>query len=117
MRPNRNTIAREFGSWHRALEAAGLADRAAASPATVAARHNGGTEARAKRRDVKRQRVISAVLRFAREHGRPPRAIEFFRWQLDSAADAPCQRTVYSLFPGGWADVLERARQAAGATV
>jgi Homing endonuclease associated repeat len=115
--PARNTIAREFGSWHRALEAAGLSDRAAASAATVAARHSGGIEARAARRDAQREQVIAWVLRFEREHGRLPRAMEFFRWRLDSAVDAPSQRTVYHLFPGGWAEVLERVRQAAGATV
>ena len=115
--PNRNTIAREFGSWHRALEAAGLSDRAAASAATVAARRSAGSEGRAARRDAKRERVISEVLRFEGEHGRLPRAIEFFRWRLDSAVDAPSQRTGYHLFSGGWAEVLERARQVAGATV
>ena len=115
--PARNTIARQFGSWHRALEAAGLSDRAAASAATVAARHSGRTERRATRRAAQREQVIVWVLRFEREHGRLPRAMEFFRRRLESAVDAPSQATVYRSFPGGWADVLERARQVAGATV
>jgi hypothetical protein len=115
--PARNTIAKEFGSWHRALAAVGLADRAATSAATVQARQRGGAEHRAARREEQRMRVIAAVHRFEREHGRLPRAVEFFRWRLDAAVDAPSQGTVYQEFRGGWAEVLERARQAAGATV
>lgn len=109
--PTRNTIAREFGSWYRALEIAGLADRAAASVATVAARNSGGAEHRAAHREAQRERVIAAVLRFEREHGRFPRAMEFFRWRVESAVDAPTQGPVYRLFPGGWADVVEGARR------
>jgi hypothetical protein len=36
--PARNTVARQFGTWHGALEAAGLAARAAATPDRFAAR-------------------------------------------------------------------------------
>src|SRR5207253_2747372 len=36
--PARNTVARHFGSWHAALEAAGLAHRAAAAPERFANR-------------------------------------------------------------------------------
>jgi hypothetical protein len=115
--PTRNTIAREFGSWYRALEAAGLSDRAAATVATVAAQHSGGAARRAARREAQRERVISALLRFERDYGRLPGATEFFRWRFDNAIDAPSQGHVYRLFAGGWADVLERARQVAGATV
>ena len=44
--PTRNTIVRHFGTWYGALAAAGLEARAAASPATVAARHRSGVERR-----------------------------------------------------------------------
>jgi hypothetical protein len=115
--PTRNTIVREFGSWHRALAAAGLGDRAATSAETVAARQRGGAERRAARQEEQRTRVISAVLRFQRENGRLPRAVEFFRWRYEVGVDVPTQGPVYRLFPGGWAEVLERARQVAGATV
>jgi hypothetical protein len=40
------------------------------------------------------------------EHGRQPRAIEFFRWRLAAAPETPTQATVYNLFPGGWNAVL-----------
>jgi Homing endonuclease associated repeat len=107
--PTRDTIVRQFGSWHQALAAAGLDDRAARAP-----RPAGGEERRAARRVEQRARVVAAVRRFERERGRWPRALEFFKWRLESEVDAPTQGTVYRLFPGGWAEVL---RQVAGATV
>jgi len=57
------------------------------------------------------------VRRFEREHGRLPRALEFFRWRYERAIEAPSQGSVYRLFPGGWAEVLDETRQEAGATV
>jgi hypothetical protein len=33
--------------------------------------------------------------------------MEYFRWRLASDPDTPTQATVYTLFPGGWAAVLE----------
>ena len=110
--PVRNAVVRQFGSWHQALAAAGLGDRAARAP-----RPAGGRERRRRERDAQRARVVAAVRRFEREHGRLPRALEFFRWRLESSIDAPSQGTVYRLFPGGWAEVLGRAGQVAGATV
>jgi HNH endonuclease len=102
--PGRNTIVRQFGSWHAALEAAGLGDRIARAP-----RRAGGDARRAALREQQRALVVAAVQRFAREHGRWPRALEFFRWRLEAAVDAPPQATVYNRFPGGWAEVLEAA--------
>jgi hypothetical protein len=57
--------------------------------------------------------VIAAVRRFASEHGRLPRALEFFRWRYEGRIDAPTQATVYNLFPGGWNEVLGEFRRAA----
>jgi hypothetical protein len=102
--PHRNTIVRTFGSWQGALEAAGLGHRLAQAPRRI-----GGEEARAARREQQRARVVTAVRRFEREHGRWPRALEFFRWRLNMVVDAPTQATVYYLFPGGWSEVLEAA--------
>jgi hypothetical protein len=61
------------------------------------------------RREQQRARVIAAVRRFEREHGRLPRALEFFRWRLSTPVDAPTQGTVYKLFPGGWSEVIQAA--------
>jgi hypothetical protein len=99
--PGRNTIVGQFGSWHAALEAAGLADRIARAPRPI-----GGEAGRAARRVQQRERVIAAVRVFESEHGHRPRALEFFRWRYAHAVDAPTQGTVYNLFPGGWAEVL-----------
>jgi len=74
-------------------------------------------DARAARRELQRARVIAAVRRFECEHGRLPRALEFFRWRYEQAIDAPTQATVYKLFPDGFPEVLAEARQLAGATV
>jgi hypothetical protein len=99
--PDRNTIVRQFGSWQGALDAAGFGDRLARAPRPI-----GGEAGRAARREQQRQRVIAAVQTFRREHGRLPRAMEFFRWRYEGAVDAPTQATVYKLFPGGWPEVL-----------
>jgi hypothetical protein len=111
--PTRSTITRQPGSWHGALAAAGVADRAAVSPEVVDARRRAGELRRHARQRAQRERVVDAVRRFAGEYGRFPRALEFVRWRLESVVDAPTQGTVYRLFPGGWAEVL----QVAGATV
>ena len=110
--PTRNTIVRHFGGWHAALAAAGLGDRVARAP-----RRTGGDARREARRRAQRERVLDAVRRFERECGRLPRAMEFFRWRIERAVDAPTQGTVYRLFPGGWDEVLQGARQVAGAVV
>jgi hypothetical protein len=102
--PGRNTVARAFGTWHAAMEAAGLIDRAART-----AKRAGGEARRAEDRRVKRERVVTAVRRFEAEHERMPRAIEFFKWRFAHAPDTPSQAAVYKLFPGGWQAVLNAA--------
>ena len=106
--PARSTVVRQFGSWHGALLAAGLGDRVAR-----ARRRVGGEAGRAARRERQRARVIGAVRTFEREFGRLPRALEFFRWRYEREIDAPTQATVYYVFPGGWSEVLDGARQLA----
>jgi len=103
--PTRSTIARVFGSWHAALAAAGVADRAARAP-----RRNGGTVARQERQRAQRERVLSTVRAFESIHGRLPQAREFFKWRLAAAPDTPSQATIYHLFPGGWQAVLAACR-------
>ena len=101
--PARNTVARRFGSWHAALEAAGLADRAASTPERYANRSRATLDAR---RFEQRERVLSSVRRFVAEVGHVPRAMEYFRWRLGGDPDTPTQATIYNLFPGGWSAVL-----------
>jgi hypothetical protein len=103
--PARNTIARAFGNWHAAMVAAGLADRVAREP-----RRTGVTVARQRHRDAQRARVVAAARTFEAEHGRLPRAMEFFKWRFAAAPDTPSQAAVYKLFPGGWQAVLDAAR-------
>lgn len=100
--PARNTVVRQFGSWHRALAAAGLADRVARPPRPV-----GGAARRERRRQEQRERVVEAVGRCARQLGRIPKAMEFFRWRREFAPDTPTQGTVYRLFDGGWSEIQE----------
>lgn len=110
--PTRNTITTSFGSWYAAMEAAGLADRAARR----GVRRIGGEERRRAQRVAQRARVVEAVRRFEAERGRLPRAVEFFRWRFEGAPDSPTQATVYNLFPGGWAEVLDVCRAGYGLT-
>ena len=105
--PTRNTIVRWFGSWDAALRAAGLADRAASSPAVRAARRAGGAAERAARTEAQRERVLATLRYGINIHGSVPTAMQFFRWRLVGAPATPTQATVYRLFPGGWAAVLE----------
>jgi hypothetical protein len=100
--PTRNTVARQFGSWYAAMEAAGLAERAARRRPTV---RRGDAKARAGAID-RRAQLIVAVRQFESEHGHVPSATEFFRWRRASCPTAPSQATVYRLFPGGWDAVL-----------
>ena len=111
--PHRNTLARRFGSWAAALEAAGLGERAASTPALREARLVGGAEARAARAEAQRERVLATLRYGVTVHGSLPTAMQFFRWRLVEAPATPSQGTVYKLFPGGWSAVLEAYESAA----
>ena len=106
--PARNTVARHFGGWRAALEAAGFGERAAASAERFANRSRTTHDAQ---RERQRRRVLEVVQRCAADVGRTPRAMEFFRWRLANEPDTPTQATVYKLFPGGWPVVLEALAQ------
>jgi hypothetical protein len=99
--PHRNTIARLFGSWAAAMEAAGLGDQVARRDL----RPKDRTWAEERLRETRRV-VLAAVERCAAELGRTPAAMEFFRWRLANAPGSPTQATVYRAFPGGWKSVL-----------
>ena len=66
----------------------------------------------------------AAVDELNRAGGRPPAPRSArggpaapFRWRYERAIEAPSRGSVYRLFPGGWAEVLDETRQEAGATV
>jgi hypothetical protein len=105
--PNRNTLARFFGSWRDALEASGLPTEGSRSQESNAR----GVETAAAKRVATRSRQRAAVLleveRCWTALGRVPTASEFLRWRLTNAPDSPGQAAVYRLFPGGWQAVLE----------
>ena len=105
--PNRNTLARFFGSWREALEASGLPTNGSRSQeATVRAAETGAAK-RATDRSRRRSTVLHAVETCRAALGRVPTASEFLRWRLTNAPDSPGQAEVYRLFRGGWAVVLE----------
>ena len=104
--PNRDTLARRFGSWNAALEAAGLADRAASTADVRQARVAGAAAKREARAEAQRERVLATLRYGVALHGSLPTAMEFFRWRLVDAPATPTQATVYRLFPGGWPAVL-----------
>jgi hypothetical protein len=104
--PSRNTLALRFGSWYDALDAAGLAGRAALAPELRDARTRGGEVRRAERRDVQRERAIAAAIQCAAALGRFPGPTEFARWRIHNKVDAPTFATAYRLFPGGWSELV-----------
>jgi Homing endonuclease associated repeat len=112
--PTRNTLARRFGSWHDALDAAGLADRAAQPPELRDLCTRGGELRRAERRIAQRERTIDAVKRCAATLGHFPRPTEYARWRLHNERNAPSIPTAYTIFDGGWAELLDACESPAG---
>jgi hypothetical protein len=115
--PTRNTVAKRFGSWHAALEAAGLGDRAATDADRHARREARTRERRAQRREASRALLLDGVRRYLDAHpGREPAATEFFVWRRETGLEIPTQATMYTLFDGGWREVLRLAQVKASAT-
>jgi len=104
--PTRNTLARFFGSWRAALEAAALPAEGCRSGDTISRCLDTRAGTRVAAVGQRRKAVLDAVGRCWATLGRVPDASEFFRWRLHSAADSPSQAAVYRLFPGGWSEVV-----------
>ena len=83
--PNRDTIARRFGSWNAALRAAGL------SPRRI-------------RADWSDEDILDGLRRFAKDHGRAPRAAD----RVGQLAQYPGPTLVISRF-GSWSAALRKA--------
>jgi hypothetical protein len=110
--PTRNTVAKTFGSWAKALEAAGLGGRSATSAEQRERRRKGAAKHRVAvelREARHRAKIAEAVAECARSLGRLPRPMEYFRWRLANAADVPEQTTTYRLFDGEWDAVVATA--------
>lgn len=105
--PNRDTVARFFGSWRAALLAAGLSTEGSRSAETIARTLDTAARTRAPIAWRRRLAVQQAVHRCWADLGRVPDASEFFRWRLRNAPESPSQPIIYRLFPGGWPEVLD----------
>lgn len=104
--PNRDTLARTFGSWREALVAAGIpTDHSKSQEAIAACRLEAAAE-RAETNAHKREAALRSVRRCSLALGRPPVAVEYLRWRLESDQGSPSQSSIYRLFPGGWPAVL-----------
>jgi len=110
-RPQRETVARAFGSWRAALEAAGVSTERSMAPRTIA-RSRATYRTSRHTYEAERRRAICRAIRTCKQSlGHEPRAMEFFRWRGRAAPNSPTQATVYRAFPGGWRDALAAARQ------
>jgi LAGLIDADG endonuclease len=105
--PNRNTLARFFGSWREALEASGLPTEGSRSQESNARAVETAAAKRVAAALRRRAAVLREVDRCWTALGRVPTASEFLRWRLTNAPDSPGQAAFYRLFPGGWPAVLE----------
>jgi hypothetical protein len=105
--PNRDTLARFFGSWRDALAAAELPRDGSRARETNARAIETAAPARASTASRRRAAVLRAVDRCWTTLGRVPTTSEFLRWRLVHARDSPSQAELYRLFPGGWATVMD----------
>ena len=107
--PTRNTLANNFGSWHAALVAAGLGDRAVRPPSAWAPRVAKTAPRRAAEVAQRRRAVLEAVAAYQAAGG-PLTLTDFVAWARVNAPECPRQATIYRLFPGGWSEVLLASR-------
>jgi len=108
--PDRNTIARNFGSWRSALESCSLPTTGCRSARTLAAARARRTRMDRAHRDAQRAAITRAIRRCRQHLGRWPTATEFFRWRLKHSRSCPSQGTIYRTFTAGWAEALRAAR-------
>jgi LAGLIDADG DNA endonuclease family protein len=105
--PNRNTVARVFGSWTDAMRAAGLRSQIARrrerrEPEEL-------TWHQLTQRLSERRRLTGAVCRLTDAEGRAPTIHEYLEWRAEHDRSLPCLSRVYDLFPGGWASATRVA--------
>jgi hypothetical protein len=108
--PARNAVAKAFGSWSQALDAAGLGDRRARRQYSARPEPPHFTDQEVTQRHAQITRVASAVLRLADRHGRMPTVHEYLAWRTEHDRSLPYLSKVYDLFPGGWSSVTKLAR-------
>lgn len=108
--PNRDTIARIFGSWRDALEQCDLPTDGTPDPGVTERVRSSARVGREAHDQRQRALILRGVRRCAAELGRWPSATEFFRWRNERAPDLPSHGTVYRLFPEGFEQVVATAR-------
>ena len=109
--PNCDTIARAFGSWAAALEAAGLGDRRSGRSRSAAERvPRDFTDAELAERAAARQRVLSVVGELTTPiAGRRPTVHQYLAHRAATDLTLPSLNRLYNLFPDGWHSVLKQA--------
>jgi hypothetical protein len=109
--PTRNTIARAFGSWAGALEAAGLHGHCSArarSKAVEAPRDY--TDEQLAQRGAARSLVLRAVGHLnANGRESSPTVHQYLEYRAANDPALPSLSRLYDLFPGGWHSVLKQA--------
>lgn len=109
--PNRNTIARTFGSWSAALEAAGLGERRVRRPRSAPRELPEFTDRELRERLTARNRIVEVASRLADAAGRMPTVNEYLAWRDEHDLSLPYLAKVYDLFPGGWSSVAKVAHR------
>lgn len=107
--PNRNTVARIFGSWSNALQAAGLRDRVVRRPRSASPEPAEFSEQELRDRLASRNRIVDTVSRLADRAGRMPTIHEYLAWRTQHDPSLPYLAKVYDLFPGGWSSATRLA--------
>jgi hypothetical protein len=107
--PDRNTIARAFGSWAAALDAAGLGSRCSYRARIPRPRGPAQAAVIRARRGRSAARTLDAVWALSRRLERAPTVHEFLAWRAAHESRLHALSTLYRIFPDGWASVLDRA--------